>query len=93
MPLIGDSIRRGRGSVSRMWRFSQRRKDDSEYRIKIRAVNLKSYMKHRKERLKYTKEWCQKLTKWRDKHCLFCKKLLHYNTKGNFCVRHRFKRK
>ena len=77
-----------RGSVTRACSKIRRYREDEEYREKVleeqRRYGKDSYKRNREKRLAYYRE----LTKFANKRCKVCNKLLNYRTKSGLCRKH-----
>ncbi len=66
----------------------ERYENDEEFRKKTKEKNRKKYVENREYYIAYYKKWKDDLTKFADRHCKECDKLLDYRTKRDYCHKH-----
>ncbi len=78
----------GRGSVGKEFRKMKRVQEDEEYRKKRKEIQRNYYQNNREKIRKLHKDWHEKLTKFANKRCKKCDKLLNHKTESGFCWKH-----
>jgi len=73
--------------VSQAIKNIERRKTDSEYRKKLNARARKYFSNpvNRKKKKEYRRDYDLELSKFKNKRCVMCGRLLNFQTKGNVC--------
>ena len=76
---------KGRGSVGKSLRNGRRLRNDKEFREKRRKLEREWWNKNIEKNREKKRKYALELSKFKNKRCLDCNKLLNWKTKGNYC--------
>ncbi len=80
----------GRGSVGREFRRIKRFQEDEGYKRKRLEMQRVYYKNNREKNIQRHKKWSEELSKFANRRCKKCNKLLNWQTKGDYCRKHKW---